>query len=505
MQPMIIREDSNDHNDPAETVGAFCTVITRGGAQFLHDQAAACDEPIAGEPWQELEAELQLPLWGVRRADYEFPDVEQLAALVRTRVQRREEIATDHAKLGDDELFERLRKLYLHRGRGITASDRSVQRELMARSAGVEWVRSLTNIELPRLYGLGLGGGVLRQRLIRALQILDCQGWLGLAGGGHELAKALGFKADSHWWRVIAWLQQTGWIVVVRRYKNPSKSSKLTRLSPDDARCDLYKNFYAPGPELLRWRKYYRSELDGDRALFRSAVRAQQRLIELGTQLSAPALPSPAEHIAAWICSQRAELLDAEAAVRSQRIYATGCYEEEPKPEEVQPIDERVQLLLDDLAADWKTGAAIQFSAVAHTAEAERQKAAAQRTRAELERAKGDAKRAEGAAAIAGWLAEAREAHDATSGPVPLTPRPPKVENALSKEGPGRTASPAQALDQPERQRVPAPVDSSANPRPEGDDSRAPPESAKSVVDGLRQLIADRFGDHVVRRPPRGD
>lgn len=232
----------------------------------------AIDEVIAHHcseaqptPWQELELELQLALF--ESPGYSLPDPEHLARLARRQIKRRPsaKFATSHENVPDADLFERVAHVHARRGRGISASDWSAQRELEARSAGVGLLRALPNVELSRVYGgRELHRGVARARIVRALQIADAQGWLGFYGSGERLADALGFDAAT-WWRAVAWLEARGWLVRLRTYK----SGKHSRTP-----IDLSRNWYGPGPRLLRWRDVYRSELSEDRALFLSVARA---------------------------------------------------------------------------------------------------------------------------------------------------------------------------------------------------------------------------------------
>lgn len=452
---MKLREPDAPDNPP--TCTALSTEIVVRGAPFFAElqKLAECDgEEPAPEPWAQIDAECQLDLFrdSKDQRNYRFPAMRRLLPLCRDRVLRREQSGSNLSNLTDRALFERLAKVYFHRGREVSPYDRQHQRELIARSVSGRWLDGLSNIELPRLYGLSLGDGVYRQRLIRVLQILDVQGWLGLYISGADGSAAIGCS-PTHWWRVVAWLEQHGWLVRIRTYK----TKKFAR----DGSRDLYKNWYAPGPALLAWRKFYRDELAGDRHLFRSATRAQRRLLELGAT-EAPSTTGSVPSIAVglgvgWVCDQRVAMIDEERAVRSARIYGTGRYEPAPEPESFVPLDGDRLEQLEQLVASPQSAAVLE------------------------------------------------QAHRALL-LVTSCDRRPEVVKALYKEGSPCTAAPAGDLYYGPVRRVPArPEAEQPDPSPEGCPTAGRPSSRNSAVLGLEQAISERFGSHVIMRPPDPD
>lgn len=446
---------------------AIITQVVMAAQPYAEDIAAACDE-AGPEPWERLELELQTSFFETRDLRvYNFP-AKNLAALARPRVKRRAIYETGLETITDAELFDRLEHVHRHRGRGFSPWDRRHQHELIARSAGPGWVTALTNLELPRLYGLELGGGVARQRVVRAMQILDAQGWLGMYGSADKLAQRLGVSR-SHWWRVVAWLCQNGWLIRLRTYKR-KKHAK-------DGSVDLYRNWYGPGPRLLEWRKYYRSELSSDRDLFRSADRAQKKMLELAaTPARIPdcAGAVQAEHLVqGYIASVRGDRLDEEAKERAQEIWETGQYRPQDESVQLGVVDHETRDVLEGLLHSCEGRAALEASYRACRALSP------------------TARR------------HAAEAAERYHQPVSSCDRLPSVRNSQIKEGPHATATPCKGPLAEAASGIPTDAcETSSDPMPGGCSGLGSSARLKSAIKAVERQITERFGSKAIFRPP---
>lgn len=238
---------------------------------FSPDVIAATEERLVQESlveacpnaWESVEAELQqpLPFSEARGGACEYePPASALLAGRRPGSTRRKEISDvpeDVARLSDAALARRLYWVWQHRGRGASGEglgehDAAIQAEWTeARAAGFGLLRELVIAPSHRFIELAGGRRALTRRMVlQLLMVVDAQGWNGFCLSAAQ-AEDLGYGSPAAWWRSIAWLEQQGLLVRLRRYKAGTGNRPV----------DLTVNWYGPGPKLLALREVYLAAL----------------------------------------------------------------------------------------------------------------------------------------------------------------------------------------------------------------------------------------------------
>ena len=203
---------------------------------------------------EEIAAELQQGLrFDGSRPKYTFPELAHLEQLDGTALRaycEHPDLPIDLAKLTTKELAKRLRHLWRRRGRGLSELDHAVQREWSARSLGFGYFYAQPEPHLPaQLVQLaGRRAATQRRLVLAAVCISLVRGALGLTISAPEAERLWGIPAST-WWQVIAWLEERGLVVRMRRWKNNAitRDAKGERLPP----VQFCPNWIGPGPVLL--------------------------------------------------------------------------------------------------------------------------------------------------------------------------------------------------------------------------------------------------------------
>ncbi len=211
------------------------------------------DDEDAGEGSAELDevlGDLQQSLGFGGRSSYEVPELAQVAELpvdedARAYVEHPDGFGFVR-EMTNPELADRLGWLYKHRGRGLSELDVAVQREWTARALGVGYFygRDRDPALPPQLVELVGRRAPVRRLVLAVLCVSMLKRTNGVCISAPEAFMLWGVPAST-WWNVIAWLEERGLLVRLRRWKN-NASERHT-----DAPVQLVANWYGPGPELV--------------------------------------------------------------------------------------------------------------------------------------------------------------------------------------------------------------------------------------------------------------
>lgn len=235
-------------------LAAWCdpSLLERVADELEHPTTASGDAPPS--ELDEIAADLQQGLrFDGSRPKYTFPKLEhleQLEGTARRAYCEHPPTLGDVARMTTRELAKRLRHLWLRRGRGLSELDHAVQREWSARSLGFGYFYAQPEPHLPaQLVHLAGRRAATQRRLVLAAVCLSLvRGALGLTISAPEAERLWSIPAST-WWQVIAWLEERGLVVRMRRWKNNAitRDAKGERLPP----VQFCPNWIGPGPALL--------------------------------------------------------------------------------------------------------------------------------------------------------------------------------------------------------------------------------------------------------------
>lgn len=183
---------------------------------------------------------------GGRHARPLLPLVELCSAAATPRERRRPSVKTQYKDWSLEKLADRVRWSHVHRARGWSESDAEAQREWCdARSLGIGfWISKCfrgDRVGVPQVLRAMLGRAV-QSRLELLAMIVEAKrlGYYGATFSAPEFEHATGISSRS-FWRAVAWLEERGWITVMRCYK-------VGHGRP----VGLDRNWYGPGPRLRK-------------------------------------------------------------------------------------------------------------------------------------------------------------------------------------------------------------------------------------------------------------